>query len=125
MEHVTELNHSYESMYKWLKPNGFMSHTIDFKSHGTSGRWNGHWTYSDFEWKFITGRKKFLINRAPHSTHMHLLNKNGFKIIRDIKTTLNSGIQRKKLTVKFKDISNGDLSTSVCFIQAVKRSPMN
>ena len=81
LEHVDDLNNTYDAMYQWLKPGGVMSHQIDFKSHGTSKNWNGHWSYSDFEWKLIRGNKTYLINREPLSTHIDLLKKKGFKII--------------------------------------------
>lgn len=50
LEHVEYLKDTYEAMHKWLKPNGFMSHQIDFKCHNTAHNWNGHWAYNDFVW---------------------------------------------------------------------------
>ena len=33
LEHVEKLESTYKVLHQWLKPNGFMSHQIDFKSH--------------------------------------------------------------------------------------------
>jgi SAM-dependent methyltransferase len=120
LEHVDELNLTYERMYSWLKPNGVMSHTIDFKSHGSANEWNGHWTYGDFVWKLIKGKRPYFINRAPHSYHVKLMNETSFKIICDITSQLPSRIDRNDLASKFRNMPQGDLTTSSAFIQSVK-----
>lgn len=53
LEHVDDLKNAYKAMALWLAEKGKMSHTIDFKSHGMTKSWNGHWCLSDFEWKII------------------------------------------------------------------------
>jgi len=63
LEHVNDLNNTYEAMYRWLKHGGVMSHQIDFKSHAIFKKWNSHWTYSDFEWKLIKREKTYLIKQ--------------------------------------------------------------
>ena len=78
LEHVEDLENTYASMNKWLKPSGAMSHSIDFRSHGITKSWNGHWTFSDFEWSIVKGRRLFLINRHPFSSHIDLHRKFGF-----------------------------------------------
>ena len=120
LEHVDDLKIAYPAMYLWLKPWGFMSHRIDYQSHGTSAKWNGHWGYSDFTWKLIMGRAVYLINRCPHSYHINLIEKAGFKVTSDIKYERNDGINRKNLAPRFRTLSNDDLSNSGCFIQCVK-----
>lgn len=120
MEHVDDLAYTYEVLYRWLKPGGFMSHVIDFKSHGTAKEWNGHWAYSDFVWRLIEGKKHYLLNRQPHSAHISLLQKFGFEVVCDMKTKDTSGIERKHLASRFKNMSDDDLITSTAFIQAVK-----
>lgn len=122
LEHVDDLAHTYEALYRWLKPGGFMSHDIDFRCHGTAKDWNGHWAYSDFAWRLIKGKRPYLLNRQPHSTHIDLLRKFGFEVVCDIKTKDTSRIQRKHLASRFKNMSYDDLTTSDAFIQAVKKS---
>lgn len=120
LEHVDDLSHVYEALYLWLRPGGFMSHDIDFRSHGTARQWNGHWAYSDFVWKMIRGKRSYFLNRQPHSAHINLLQKFGFEIVCDIKTKDFSGIKRKSLALRFKNLSEEDLTTSTAFIQSVK-----
>lgn len=121
LQHVNDLAGSYESMYKWLKKNGFMSHSIDLSSVGTSDTWDGHWSYSDFEWKIQRGRKNFLLNREPYSTHIKLLDSNNFKIIGNAKTISESNHKTpEKLARRFKGMSAEDLTTECIFIQAIK-----
>ncbi len=121
LEHADDLENTYKAMRLWLKPNGFVSHQIDFRCHGTSNEWNGHWMYSDFTWKLIRGKRPYLLNRAPHSTHLQLLKKENHKIVCDTTVTQNSNIKKDRLNPRFRDLSNSDLTTSGAFIQAVKQ----
>ena len=70
LEHVDDLPLIYAMCTKWLKPGGLMSHTIDFKCHGVSSQWNGHWTYLPFLWRVLLGRRAYFINRKPLSYHL-------------------------------------------------------
>lgn len=98
-----------------------MSHEIDFRSHNTAKKWNGHWAYSDFAWKLIKGKRPYFINRQPHSAHIDIPKKNGFELVCDIRDIDNSGINRSQLASIFKNISNDDMTTCTAFIQAVKK----
>ena len=111
LEHVDELRAVYSTLYQWLKADGFMSHQIDFGSHGLSKKWNGHWGYSDFIWKLIKGKRPYLLNREVHSIHYQLLQQTGFKILAEIKNFDTSGITRKQLSSRFQKISEDDLTT--------------
>jgi hypothetical protein len=123
LEHVDDLQYAYEKQYCWLKPNGFVSHQIDFKSHGITKEWNGHWRYRNFTWKIIQGSRPYSLNRQPHSVHVRLLEKNNFRIICDVKTENVAGIRREHLAAEFCGISSDDLACSGSFIQAVKVVP--
>jgi len=121
LEHVKELSHTYAAMYRWLKPDGLISHEIDFKCHGKAVEWNGHWTYTDFIWSLIRGKRSYLINRQPHSMHINLMKKAGFKLLYDKKSKDTSGITGKYLAPRFSNISDDDLTTCDAFIQAIKK----
>ncbi len=120
LEHVDNLPHTYQTMYSWLKPEGFISHTIDFKCHGTAAEWNGHWTYTEFIWKLIKGRRTYLLNREPHSTHIGLIKETGFNIMCDKTVQLTSDIKEQDLAAPYRNMSKEDLHTSGAFILATK-----
>lgn len=127
LEHVNDLERTYMAMNKWLIKGGLMSHQIDFKSHGTSDKWNGHWAYNDFEWKLITGRNSYLLNREPLSTHKYLLEKNGFKILNLAlvktypKERYIGSISKHQLIEKYKKMSEEDFTTCSAHILSIKQ----
>ena len=43
LEHVQNIEETYEIMSLWLKKVDLMSHQVDFRSHDLSKKWNGHW----------------------------------------------------------------------------------
>ena len=120
LEHIDNLDLTYRTIFEWLKGGGFMSHQIHFGSHGTARQWNGHWAYSDLTWKLIRGRRPFLINRVPHSQHIDLVQRRGFKVVLDKAAVSPSGIDRSALARRFRDMPQEDLVTSSAFVQASK-----
>ena len=123
LEHVDDLPTTYRCMRHWLKPGGYVSHTIDFRSHGMSDAWNGHWACSDLLWKVIRGRRSYLINREPCSTHMAMLHEYGFTVKRQIATPTVSAIHRSDLSRKYATLRDSDLTTSGVFVVAAKELP--
>ena len=121
MEHVEDIDKAYSAMYEWLKPGGFISHQIDFRSHGTAETWNGYWTYSEIMWRIMSGKLPYLINRQPCSAHISVLTKLGFDIVCFQKRHENSGIKRTQLDSRWQSLSDDDLKCSGLFIQAKKR----
>jgi len=81
MEHVSDLEKTYNTIYKWLKPGAYTSHIIDYKAHEFSNVWYEHWTYSDITWKILMHGRKYPINRMPHSFHKKCLLAAGFEIV--------------------------------------------
>lgn len=120
LEHVDDLPQAYHAMRLWLKPGGAMSHQIDFKCHRTATEWNGHWAYSDLAWRLIKGRRPYLLNREPHSTHVALLREEGFALVCDRRIETISTLTRDDLAPRFRSIADEDLVTSGAFIQAVR-----
>jgi len=120
LEHVEEIEATCQSMHRWLKTGGVMSHQIDFSSHNITETWNGHWSLSDFTWRLIKGRKRFLINREPLSTHVELLKKTGFRVVCVLPVTDTGGTQRSGLARRYEHISDEDLTTKSAHILAVK-----
>jgi SAM-dependent methyltransferase len=120
LESVEEPDRAYGAMDRWLKPGGIMSHTIDFRSHGLTKDWNGHWVFNDLEWKLVKGNRSFLINRLPLSAHMLLHSGNGFIILYKESVITGNMIDRKALAERFRALSDEDLTTSGCYIISKK-----
>jgi hypothetical protein len=120
LEHVVDLEKTYQALYSWLKPKGIMSHQIDFGSHGISKKWNGYRMYSEPLWKMMMGKRSFLINRQPHSVHIDIIKKNGFTIVCDLTSHRNDGIQRSDLSSCWKNISDDDLTCAGAYVVAIK-----
>ena len=120
MQCVEDLQEAYSGCYSWLRAGGYMSHNIDFSSYGATKEWNGHWACSSLEWRLMRGNRLYLLNRQPHSVHIDLMEKTGFKIMCDLKFMTDSGIKRSRLASGFEWISDEDLHTEGAFIQALK-----
>jgi len=120
MEHIDDLDAAYAACGHWLKPGGIFSAVIDYKSHGTAGLWNEHYTYSDRAWRMVKGRCFYFVNRRVHSEHIGLLKKNGFSIVFDERYYSDNNLPRRRLSHKFRLISEDDLVTSGGFVIARK-----
>jgi len=118
LEHVEDLEHTYDSMKLWLKPGGWMSHQIDYGSHGISTYWDGYRKYSEPTWKVVKGRRHYLINRAPHSFHVEHMKRCGFNIALELR--LEEGNQPQlpssDLSKRWASLSNSDLNTQASFL---------
>jgi hypothetical protein len=121
LEHVDDLEATYRALAAWIRPGGFASHQIGFVSHGLTPEWNGHWTISDSVWKAIRGRRPYLLNREPASTHLRLVRESGLEIVAKARVQLPSDVPRERLARRFRDMSDEDLTTKAIFVQAVKR----
>lgn len=120
MEHVEDVKGTYDAIYKWLKPDGLTSHSIDFKSHGITKSWNGYRTLSEFQWKIVKGGRLFLINRVPYSRHIEFQKKLNLKILKSIPYKKENDIPRGQFSDKFKQLSQEDMVTSEAFILSIK-----
>ena len=126
LEHVEDINHTYDAMYRWVKKGGYISNEIDFESHGLSDEWNGHWSFSDLTWKLMKGKRPYLINREPLSKHLKAAQDAGFEIVSVIpaKTfpsdVYTGTIKRDKLAQKFRNMSEEDFTTTSAHILARK-----
>lgn len=117
LEHVDNLDLTYEAMRAWVKPNGFLSHSIDFTSHNVTRSWNGHWTLDDAAWRIVRGTRPYFINREPLSRHLELLSKYGFALVH-IDRQPGSVHQPLRLARRFKAMRGDDVSTRGAFVQA-------
>jgi len=122
LEHVDDLSETYRAMQRWLAPGGIMSHCVDFKSHAMTRDWNGHWACSDRLWNLMRGKRPYMLNREPHSSHVKLIRQSGFEIVSDFTTRDCSGVKRGSLAATFRDrLDADDLITSGTLIQCIKK----
>lgn len=121
LEHVDDLAPVYRHCYRWLRADGLMSHQIDFKSHGSARVWNGHWVYPDAVWRVLRGRRSYLLNREPWSTHHRLLLESGFEIKECEAVRLPTRLRRTQLADRFRQLDDEDLTTAGVFLVAKKR----
>lgn len=117
LEHVDDLETTYKAMRAWVKPDGFLSHSIDFTSHNITRSWNGHWTLNDPAWKIVRGTRPYLINREPLSRHLALLSKYGFDLVKVDKQHA-SADPSLRLAKRFRAMHRDDMSTRGAFVQA-------
>lgn len=120
LEHINDLEKTYQACSWWLKPQGWMSHQIDFRSHGLTKAWNGHWATPELLWKIVVGKRTYLINRQPCARHLALLREHGFDIVRQMSYQRTDGITRRQLARQWKDLSDEDLHCAGLFVQARK-----
>lgn len=126
MEHVMDLDGTYAAMARWLRPGGYISHQIDFKSHGSSFDWNGHWMYSERQWKKAKSKHAYLaINRKPCSHHLDLISRSGFEILSVIRVETEGGINRRHLARDWAAMPDDDLICSGVHVLARKSKRAN
>lgn len=120
LEHIDRLQEIYHAMKLWLAPNGYLSHAVDLKSHGSASEWNGHWTYSEFAWSVVRGKESWFINREPKSTHLRLLENEGFCIMCERTKRGTNKLLRGQLAQRFRGLSDDDLTAAGLFFQATQ-----
>jgi hypothetical protein len=111
LEYVSPLEQTYEAIHAWLKPGGFSSNAIDFSAMYLSPYWNGHWAYSDWEWRVVSGRRQFFLNRDPLSKHLVSATSLGFDVLEVNKQCKDSGLSTNLLAPQFRKMNNEDLRT--------------
>lgn len=120
MEHVADIERAYSIYGELLRPGSWMSHQIDFKSHGFSKQWNGYWQVGDDEWARTIATQPYAINRQPSSRHLELLRSNGFAIVTQLSRLRPSPTARKQLAPAFRELSDYDLKCDGVFVQSIK-----
>jgi SAM-dependent methyltransferase len=122
LEHVDNLDKTYKAMFAWLKPGGYASHVIDFGAHHLSSFWNGHWAYNDFEWRLARGRREFLLNREPFSTHIKCAETAGLDILQIMHYYDDNGLPHHYLAPRFQTLTADDRRTRVVLLVLQKRT---
>jgi hypothetical protein len=111
LEYVEPLDEVYRAMSLWLKAGQFASHVIDFSAHGLSPFWNGHWAYSEAQWRLARGRREIFLNRKALSSHLICARKCGFEIVHLEKDCRLDGLNQSQLSRPFQAMDLEDLQT--------------
>jgi len=123
LEHIDTLEETYQGMFDWLKPGGYASHVIDFSAHHLSPVWNGHWAYSDTEWRLVRGRREFLLNREPLTTHLTYAKKAGYEVLLASPVYDNHGLSVQSFAKRFRQLDAEDARTRG--VMSLLRKPSN
>lgn len=121
INHVDDLDGIYSHCGRWVRPGGWMTHQIDFTCLNTAREWNGHLAYGELQWKLITGRRPYFVNRARPATHLELMGRHGFEVVHMIRGRKAGGITRARLAPRWRGISDDDLATQTAFVVARRR----
>ena len=120
MEHVDDLVEAYGIFAELNAPGGWISHQIDFRSHGFSKAWNGYLKFDDADWRKMIEEHPYAINRQPGSMHARLIRDNGYEIVNLLCRLRKSHVKREELAARFRTLSDFDLRCISMFVQAVK-----
>lgn len=129
LEHIERIEDAYWIFHTMLKNNGFMSHSIDFKSHGFglphNGEklWNAHWMLDGSQWRDMTIGKLYSINRLPCSEHLKITINSGFDLVLINKRIQENVLKWTDLAPQFQWMTSEDLGCSGAHIVSVKRAP--
>ena len=121
LEYVAPLDEVYRAMSVWLKKGHYASHVIDFSAHGLSPFWNGHWAYSDHEWRLARGRREIFLNREPLSAYLAYAEKSGLEIMLLKKDYRNDGLKAAQLLPRYQTLDAEDLQTRGAMMVLRKR----
>jgi len=108
---IDDLDATYQAMFYWLRPGGFASHGISVNAGPLSPHWNGHWAYSDREWRLVRGRRPFLLNRLPASAHIQCAESAGFQVLAVHRAYYPGGLATASLAPRFRALNQEDLRT--------------
>jgi len=108
---VNDLEATYRAMFAWLKPGGYCSHSTGCAAVHFSPYWNGHWAYSDLEWRLVRGRREWLPNRLPLSAHLGFARQAGFEVLQVDTQYGSGGLAAEELSPRFKHLAADDLAT--------------
>jgi SAM-dependent methyltransferase len=123
LQYVDKLEETYRAMFTWLKPGGYASHWIGLWAHQFSPYWNGHWAYTDWQWRLVRGQREILLNRQPLTVHLHCATRVGFEVLCQEREYASGGLPVDALTKKFRAFDDEDLQTRGAMV--ILRKPLS
>ena len=101
----------YRAMGAWLRPGGLGSHVLDLGAAGTAPWWNGHWAYTERQWRVVRGRRPYLVNRLPLGEHLALAAQAGLEVVRVVREEAPGALPAEKLAAPFRGLDDAERRT--------------
>ena len=120
LEFLPNLKDFFKTCADLLRPGGWMSHQVDFRSVGITNCWNGHLAYSEDLWRFMVAHRAYSPNRRLLSEYLRDLELGGFELVTAMRRVNNNGLRRRQMAKVFQSASDEDLTCSGAFIIARK-----
>ncbi len=120
LEHVMDIAAVHVDVARLLRKGGHASHTIDFKSHGSSIYYNGHYGYGESMWKFLNGRRVLLSNRKPPSAHLKAAGDAGMQVLVNKIRRASNPMKKSRFHQSFRGMTDIDAYASSSFLVAIK-----
>jgi hypothetical protein len=105
------LEETYGAMSAWLRPGGYGSHVVDLSAHYLAPVSNGHWAYSDLEWRLACGRRETRLNREPLGRHLEVARAHGFEIVASHTDVSDDALPADRLARRFRSLDPVDVRT--------------
>jgi SAM-dependent methyltransferase len=119
MEHVDDARHIYRQTRAWLATGGVSSHTIDFRSHGLTSTWYGHWLFRGGWWRMVEAGGVNHLNRLALSHHLRLLREERHRIAEVIGSEVASAERALAGPIADARLDSRDAKTQGAYVLAV------
>lgn len=120
-EHVADVDATHRAVAGWLAQGGLAAHTIDFRSHGMTRKWYGHWLYPTYLWRIVAARSNTGLNRLPLSYHLAALDAAGFEIVRLMPLNASPSDEAPRSLPALVTFDPSDLKAKSAYVCARKR----
>jgi SAM-dependent methyltransferase len=119
LEHVFPLESTLPFFKKNLANGGIMYHNVDFKSHGFSTLYNGHYLMDDKEFKKLSSPFVFrMINRMPPSYFDYYFG-NNFELLCEQAVELSTNLEIEDIKVTLKNRKDLIISSKLWVVRGV------
>ena len=120
LEYIGELVPAFQKMHVQLNSNGWISHEVDLSCMRTSDRWDGHWSYPNWLWKIMKGKRPFFINRFTCDFYSKELEKSIWRNVKFLSYKKAIQTPKNELAKDYKILEDETLQTASIYFIAQK-----